>query len=145
MRDLTGTDVRSLPGSVRARKRPVPVTVIFAERDGSLSTREGIVAYKKRDALLTGVKGERWPISRSRFSGSYYPLDKDAVGAPGLYLKKASTVWAFELTEKSIVQVEGGKLTGKEGDWLIQYNDADYGIVAAEIFAATYDIIFKDG
>jgi hypothetical protein len=34
-----------------------------------------------------------------------------------------------------------GELTGKPGDWLVEYGADDCAIVGREIFAATYELI----
>src|SRR5471030_3521605 len=47
------------------------VTVQFAEKPGSLMSLEGPNRYAPGDALITGVTGERWVVSRDRFDAKY--------------------------------------------------------------------------
>ena len=139
MRDYTGAEVKALPGSVRVVKKDVPVLVVFAEADGVMDTLEGRVGYRKGDALLTGVEGEHWPVVRERFLRSYRPDAGGAKRRSGVYRKIPRPVWAVRLEQPASVRVAGGTLTGAEDDWLIQYGEGDYGIVAASVFAATYE------
>ncbi len=39
------------------------------------------------------------------------------------------------------VEVDSGRLAGRPGDWLLRYGEGGYGIVAAEIFAETYEVL----
>jgi len=69
------------------------VEVEFAEKNGVIQTLEGDVPYKARDAILTGIKGERWPIERSKFDEWYCPVE----GSQGRY-RKSKSVLAKQMT-----------------------------------------------
>lgn len=62
-----------------ARKRPV--IIAFREPHGTketIHTREGtIVAYKGKDYVIKGVKGELYPISKEIFAETYEVIDED--------------------------------------------------------------------
>ena len=55
----------------------------------------------------------------------------------------AIEVLARQLTDTARVLLPGGRgeLTGKPGDWLVEYGADDCAIVGREIFAATYELI----
>lgn len=136
-------DLSQHPKSMRAIKKPIPVEVIFAESDGVIRTLEGSVSYKTGDAILSGLKGESWPIQRVKFLANYRPVSDAQPGSPGAYVKKPLTVWALQLEAPYAVSI-GSKaepLQGRKGDWLVQYGEADFGIVNADIFKITYELL----
>ena len=138
-RDCTGLDVASCPEAVEVMKRPLPgVAARFAREAGQIDTREGTVNYQTGDALLTGVEGEEWPVTRERFLASYTPLPPTGYGKDGMYAKKALRVWGLRMRGPFCVRVGDNMLSGDSGDWLIQYGPDEYGIVEADIFATTY-------
>ncbi|TIC80284.1 PGDYG domain-containing protein [Crenobacter intestini] len=126
---------------MKYQKRPLQVAVEFAKTHGQIQTMEGIVAYQKGDALLTGSKGERWPIVRQRFEETYIPVDASmAMGMPGLYLKKPLTVEAVQADRTVQIELSEGRgvLHARPGDWIISTESGDCWVVAEDIFADSY-------
>lgn len=133
------------------RKKAVSVNVHFAEVDGVCSTLEGKVGYEKGDAILTGARGESWPVSRQRFFQTYQPREPDKLrfGDEGAYVKRPLQVLAMPLKTQIQIPLSGdrGVLTGKPGDWLIQFSPLmqsevgplDQGVVQSHIFEQTYE------
>ena len=121
-------------------KRPLITSVEFADKAGVLNTLEGEVPYQTGDALMTGVSGERWPISRARFDSTYHAVSPTQQGEDGGYIKNAIHVTAVQITE--IVQVGlsdvPASISGKIGDWLITAPDESHWVVDNEIFRKTY-------
>lgn len=141
IRDFSGEDVAADPRSVRVVKRGIPVPVYFAEEDGMLETREGAIAYRKGDALLTGPEHESWPVVRGRFEEIYDPVPGTRSGANGTYRKKNGiAAVALQVDEPFMVELsdDKGTLRGESGDWLLQYSPGEYGVVGRDIFEATY-------
>ena len=142
VKNLTGIDMAGQQQAITAVKRPVLVQVDFAARDGVLVTLEGPVSYNAGDALVTGLNGEdRWPVSRSVFQEFYTPVAPTKLAEPGVYKKKARKVLALQVHEPFCADLAGsrGRLTGKPGDWLVQYTPGEFGVVASSIFASTYE------
>ena len=139
--DLTGEDVSRRPDARRVVKQDIPVRVVFADKAGALKTREGMVDYAAGDALLTGVDGEMWPVARHLFERKYIPDLGVSPGLEGHYRPVADPVWAARVYETFVVALPEGKgsLTGKSGDWLMQYGPGEYGIVDGEIFVKSYE------
>ena len=132
-------DLSGDPNALRVRKLPLPVDVAFATEGGTCSTLEGLVPFRSGDAILTGIRGEHWPVTRESFEARYAPAQGQALGQDGRYLKHPQTVLARRLDAPLQVTLQaGGQLAGKPGDWLLQYAPGDYGIIAEEIFRATY-------
>ncbi len=140
MQDMTGIDLAKHPSSRTARKRPVTVQVEFATRPGRLATLEGSVAYRTGDALLTGQLGERWPIRRDKFLKTYEAVEP---GPAGAFRKRPLDVHVLLMSHPFAVATgpEQDTITGQPGDWLVQYAQDDYGIVAAAIFAESYELL----
>jgi len=132
-----------LPGTRRARKLPEEVQVDFARTPGICHTLEGDVRYDAGDAIVEARAGDRWPVRREVFRERYEPVPPASAMRDGRYRKRSVNVLARQLQDTTIVTLPGGRgeLTGKPGDWLVEYGPDDFAIVARDIFAATYALI----
>jgi len=52
-------------------KLPTELSFIKAEKPGKIETLEGDMNYEAGDLIMTGVKGEQWPVSQKRFLEIY--------------------------------------------------------------------------
>lgn len=139
-------DDRNAPQRVRARKRPLPVQVSFAAADGIVQTLEGAVPVNAGDAIVTGLAGEQWPLALNDLSARYQPIAPTTAGTAGSYLSLPIQVYALCMHAPFTVVLRKGQaqLAGNAGDWLVDYGDGSLGIVAAAIFAATYELTESD-
>jgi hypothetical protein len=135
-------DLRADPAAIAVIKKPLPVSVHFAERPGICETLEGPVQYRDGDAILTGMEGEQWPVRRETFDASYQPVPPTVSGENGEYVKRPVTVLARKLERSLAVAVgwQDDPIVGHAGDWVLQYGPDDYGIVSASIFEKTYTL-----
>lgn len=126
------------PGLRPARKHEAEVGVEFARQPGRLQTLEGEVQVSTGDAIVTGPRGERWPVAAEHFAAKYR-----AAGRPGRYLSLPVTVHALQLQAPCEVVLGDGAsvLRGNPGDWLLDYGDGSLGIVAQTIFDMTYELL----
>lgn len=132
----------AMPGVTKAMKKRVSVPVVFATQNGICETLEGPVPYSVGDAIMTGVQGEHWPITRAHFDQMYEAEGSCVFGQDGMYVKKPIPVLALQLVEPFSVDLSnGGRLNGNAGDWLLQYEPGKYGIVQAAIFDKTYESV----
>lgn len=133
------TDISTWPNALQVCKLPLPVQARFAAVAGICGTLEGPVAYAAGDAILTGVQGEHWTMTRAKFDHAYVPL----AGVAGQYLKRPLNVWAAPLDSAIDVPLgdRRGTLHGVAGDWLLQYGPGDFGVVASDIFDKTYRVL----
>ena len=124
-------------------KRPIPIQVEFAQEAGTIQTLEGPVAFERGDALMMGIKGERWPIRRARFEETYVPIPPTRMGENGKYHKKPMPVSARQTTIDETVDLGGdrGVLLAKLGDWILTADDGRRWVVANDIFLVTYQPI----
>ncbi len=147
----------SLPSPTWVQKLPIPVDVHFAVQSdltrtdppynkGHIRTRETSagdagVAFKAGDAILTGTGKSSWPIARGTFEATYAPSEASRMGQDGKFFKKPQPVLGVQMKEPFAVTASWGRLEGKPGDWLVQYDEAgkDFGIVDGAIFEQTYE------
>lgn len=141
MTDAHLDDLLAGPDAVRVRKRPVPVEVVFATNNGLCETLEGPVRYRAGDAILTGKRGEQWPVARASFDASYAAIAPTRHGQNGAYRKQAGGARAVRLGHAIDVPVgwKSDPLHGKAGDWLLRYDNGDFGLVQDDVFRESYD------
>jgi hypothetical protein len=59
---------------MKAFKRPLIIDFEFAISDGIIDTLEGRMKYKTGDAIITGVRGEKYVCRRDIFDETYTVL-----------------------------------------------------------------------
>ena len=136
---LPPTDLRQ-DSSARYYLKHEQVYVQFAQEAGELISREGPNRYQINDAIITGSTGDRWVVSRARFDAKYEAVSPTLPGDNGNYRNKPVPVLAKQIQHPfRLARSAGGDiLTGKAGDWIMQYAPGDYGVVKAERFAKVY-------
>jgi hypothetical protein len=135
--------VQENPARVMARKHRRRVEVRFATEACTVETPEGVVHAQPGDAILTTDAGERWRVSLAHFAEKYRPLPPTPAGRGGTYESLPIEVLALQMYAPfGVVLADGlSRLTGRAGDWLVDYGDGSLGIVAGPVFARSYDII----
>lgn len=125
-----------------ARKRRITVTAAFAAERETIATLEGPVVADTGDAIVTADSGEVWPVARAIFERRYEALPPTVMGEAGQYRSLPWSVRVVQFDRAASVPVSGGRsrLTGKPGDWLVDYGDGTLGVIAPAIFAATYEL-----
>ena len=131
------------PRRVFALKRIREVHVQFTSTACTVKTREGLVHARPGDAIITGAAADRWRVSRTRFTEKYSPVPPTMAGQDGLYVSLPNRIMAIPMPDAFEVLLADGvsRLSGQPGDWLVDYGDGSLGIVAAAIFATTYEIV----
>jgi hypothetical protein len=135
---LIGAD----PRRVFARKLQREIDVRFTPVACTIQTPEGLVHARPGDAIITGTAGEHWRVSRARFTERYRPVPPTQTGEAGRYVSLPNRIVAVPMTEPFEVLLADGisRLTGRAGEWLVDYGDGSLGIVSPDIFATTYEI-----
>jgi len=130
------------PRHVIARKLEHEVQVQFADRPCTVQTPEGAVQAQAGDAVLTGIAGERWRVTRKHFADKYRPAATTRVGEPGAYLSLRNRILALRMSTPFEVLLADGvsRLNGRPGDWLVDYGDGSLGVISDAIFQVTYEI-----
>ena len=116
------------------------VNVTFATAAGQLISREGPNQFRRGDALISTLGGDKWSVSRNRFDAKYEPLPPLNAGDDGRYRSKPIPVLAKQMQAAfTIARCKGGDvLHGLAHDWLLQYAPGDYGIVGNDRFQQVY-------
>jgi len=137
------TPISEDPQRVLARKLEREIDVRFTPVACTVQTSEGVVHARPGDAIITGIAGEHWRVSRSRFSDKYRPVPPTVAGEAGRYVSLPNRIMAVPMSEAFEVLLADGVslLKGLPGEWLVDYGDGSLGIVSAAIFASTYTII----
>jgi len=133
------------PRRVVARKLVKEIDVIFADGPCVVRTNEGTVHVRPGDAIVTGIAGEHWRVSRSHFAERYRPVPPTAPGQPGRYSSRPKRILAVPMTSAFEVLLADGVslLAGRAGDWLVDYGDGSLGVISPSIFATTYEIVSR--
>lgn len=128
---------------VTVQKKSHNVRVAFATAPTVVDTLEGQVLAQRGDAIITGVQGERWPVTRERFLKKYAAVAPTVCGQDGVYRSQPRSLPALKMAGRFCVRLPDGvsRLSGSSGDWLIDYGDGSLGIVAARVFVDSYEIM----
>jgi hypothetical protein len=123
--------------SVRVYKRPAKEHYEIATEPGTIDTLEGPVRYPKGYYIMTGPKGERYPISPDKFKDL-----KDDLGN-GVCTPKKIIKTAKVADHKGTVDTSWGeKLHYNPGeDVIVRHGENDYGVVKLDIFNQTYQSV----
>ena len=126
-----------------ARKLEREIEVRFTPIACTVQTPEGVVHARPGDAIITGTAGEHWRVSRVRFADKYRPVPPTVAGEAGRYVSLPNRIIAVPMAEAFEVLLADGvsRLSGRAGEWLVDYGDGSLGIVSQPIFATTYEII----
>ena len=127
------------PAAIRVVKDEV-VAVEFAQAAGVLMSAVGANHYQADDALVTGSTGDRWCVSRERFDAKYRPCEGTVAGRAGRYRNLPVVIFAKQINEPfRVARVPGGDLlTGRAGDWAVEYAPGDCGLVDRLRFERVY-------
>lgn len=123
--------------AIKAYKNPIPINYETADGDGSIETLEGPVTYKAGDKIITGVKGEKYPVSPETFANKYDD-NGDGTATPRKIVLMAKLADHDGFVTLSY---NGSKLNYTAGeDYIVRHGPGDYGAVKKDIFAKTYHL-----
>ena len=118
----------------------------IADQDGVIQTLEGPVNYKKGYYIMTGPKGEQYPIPPEKFKEL-----KDDQGN-GISTPKKIIKMAKLADHDGAVKTSWGETLNytKDKDYIVRHGSNDFGVVKVDIFKQTYSQInvqenFADG
>ena len=120
-------------------KKPNPERYTIADSDGTIETLEGPVNYKKGYYILTGPKGEQYPMPPAKFR----ELKDDA--GDGICYPKKIIKWAKVADHDGSVDTSWGEtLNYRDGeDVIVRHGPGDYGVVKMDIFQQTYERVVR--
>jgi len=122
-------------GSFETYKHAKPIHYKTAIAPGTIETLEGPVDYQAGHKIITGPKGEQYPVNPQKFA-EYYDDNRDGTATPKKIHKHAKLA-----DHDGVVHASWGDLNYKAGeDYIVKHGPGDYGVVKKDIFAQTYDI-----
>jgi hypothetical protein len=129
------TDAWFKNGSFETYKKPAKEKYGIANEPGTIETLEGPVKYPAGYYIMTGPKGEQYPISPEKFRDL-----KDDLGDGICTPKKIMKIAKLADHSGSVATSWGEKLHYNPGeDVIVRHGENDYGVVKKDIFAQTYD------
>ena len=121
-------------GSFAVYKRANPVNYELAQDSGTVDTLEGPVKYEAGHYIMTGPKGEKYPIGPEKFK-TLYDDNGDGTATP----KKIEKI-AKLADHDGVIHTTWGDLNYTTGnDYIVRHGHNDYGAVKKDIFAQTYE------
>lgn len=123
-------------GSFETYKHPTPIRYKTATDSGTVDTLEGPVDYQAGHKIITGPKGEQYPVNPKKFA-EYYDVNSDDTATPKKIFKRAKMA-----DHDGVVKASWGNLNYKAGeDVIVRHGENDYGVVKKDIFAQTYEVL----
>jgi hypothetical protein len=105
-----------------------------ATEPGTVDTLEGPVKYETGHKIITGPKGEKYPVSPESFEDKY-DVDDEHTATPKKIVKYAKLA-----DHDGVLHTSWGDLSYTKGnDVIVRHGDGDYGAVKLDIFQQTYD------
>jgi hypothetical protein len=122
-------------GGFKTFKKPAKEKYEIAQEPGTIDTLEGPVRYDTGFYIMTGPKGEKYPITPEKF----FAL-KDDLGNGVCTPKPITKVAKIADHSGSVDTSWGEKLNYNPGeDVIVRHGTNDYGVVKLDIFKQTYD------
>jgi len=121
--------------SIQVAKKANPIQYKKAIEPGSIETLEGPVDYQAGFYIITGPKGEEYPIPPAKFN-ELYNDNKDNTATPKKIIKVAKLA-----DHDGVVNTSWGEpLNYTAGnDYIVRHGAGDYGVVKKDIFSQTYE------
>lgn len=122
-------------GGFKTFKKPAKEKYEIAQAPGTIDTLEGPVKYDTGFYIMTGPKGEKYPMPPEKFFALKDDLG-DGVCTPKPIMKVAK----IADHAGSVNTSWGEQLNYKPGeDVIVRHGPNDYGVVKLDIFKQTYD------
>lgn len=129
------TDAWFKDGGFKCYKRPAKEKYRIADEPGVIQTLEGPVKYPAGYYIMTGPKGEEYPISPEKFADL-----KDDLGNGICQPKKIIKIAKVADHSGTVDTSWGEKLHyNPKEDIIVRHGENDYGVVKQDIFDKTYE------
>ena len=129
------TDAWFKQGGFDTFKKPAQEKYEVAQQAGTVQTLEGPVQYEAGHYIMTGPKGEQYPITPEKFADL-----KDDLGNGVCTPKKIIKFAKLADHSGSVDTSWGEKLHYNPGeDVIVRHGENDYGVVKKDIFTQTYE------
>jgi hypothetical protein len=121
-------------GAFKTFKKATPIHYETATDSGTIETLEGPVRYEQGHKIITGPKGEKYPVTPESFHDKY-DVNDDNIATPKKIIKYAKLA-----DHDGVLHTSWGDLSYTKGnDVIVRHGTGDYGAVKKDIFQQTYD------
>jgi hypothetical protein len=121
-------------GAFTTFKKAAPVKYEVAKEPGTVKTLEGPVNYEAGHYIMTGPKGENYPIAPEKFK-TLYDDNGNGTATPKKINKHAKLA-----DHDGTLHTSWGDLAYTKGnDYIVRHGPGDFGAVKKDIFHQTYD------
>ena len=121
-------------GAFNTFKLAKPIHYDTAIESGTVDTLEGPVRYEAGHKIITGPKGEKYPVSPESFEDKY-DIEDEHTATPKKIVKYAKLA-----DHDGVLETSWGNLEYTKGnDVIVRHGDGDYGAVKLDIFQQTYN------
>jgi len=128
------TDAWFKQGGFETYKKPTAIKYQTAIDNGTVDTLEGPVDYMAGHKIITGPKGEKYPVTPQKFN-TLYDDNGNNTATPKKIVKIAKLA-----DHDGVIHTSWGDLNYTAGnDYIVRHGTGDYGAVKKDIFAQTYD------
>lgn len=120
-------------GAFQTYKKAAPVKYTVPGQPGTVKTLEGPMKYSAQARIITGPKGEQYPVEPAKFA-ELYDDNGDGTATPKKIPKVAKLA-----DHDGVLHTSWGDLQYTAGnDYIVRHGANDYGAVKKDIFAQTY-------
>ena len=120
-------------GSFQTYKKASPIKYTVPGKPGTVQTLEGPVKHSAQARIITGPKGEQYPVEPEKFA-QLYDDNGDGTATPKKIPKMAKLA-----DHDGVLHTSWGDLQYTAGnDYIVRHGTGDYGAVKKDIFAQTY-------
>jgi hypothetical protein len=120
-------------GAFETYKKAAPIKYTVPGQPGTVQTLEGPVKHSAQARIITGPKGEQYPVEPAKFA-QLYDDNGDGVATPKKIPKMAKLA-----DHNGVLHTSWGDLQYTAGnDYIVRHGTGDYGAVKKDIFAQTY-------
>ncbi len=123
------------------RRRPVELIAQYVDEKTLTDTWEGPRTAQVGDYVLTGVKGEQWPVPGSEFDRLYEVIGPTADGQALRVRKKVMELRAFQTYEPLTFAIRGENFHAEPGYFIIAYEDGSCYPCEPEVFFETFEVV----
>lgn len=139
--DFFELKLNSESGSVK----PIPVFLSFeiAKNNGFIQTLEGVQSINKDDFVMTGLKDERYCVTKEKFYKKYtiVKLNEENINLAKKNIS-LNTVYEYIKPSVELMTIMNNELFKiSNHDYLIRYEKNDFGIIKNDLFFKLYEII----
>ena len=120
-------------GAFQTYKKAAPIKYTVPGQPGTVQTLEGPVNHSAQARIITGPKGEQYPVEPAKFA-ELYDDNGNGVATPKKIPKLAKLA-----DHNGVLHTSWGDLQYTAGnDYIVRHGANDYGAVKKDIFAQTY-------